>query len=371
MKQLFSQEASPNQQQTSRQCPRGHVIMDCLLLFFTITFSFGLVWSSWECFDEEPFCDHLVRNMSCFGAYKLGKPGRDVILHRGHASRTQSRCRVSCRRQFEANRDKLTPEEVMHFLESGGANDTVQDPFGYEYDVCDLRKGFTNVARENLFSYWEHFYGTEHEIYTRVPNFTEVGFEKVQVPNVIWGDILDFYKHKKKRSEPSWLREEGCALGIHFCEEAYETESECHIRNVTKMEYMKLNPDLLRRILKSLHGPAEKWSGLELDPQVAYGIRRYKRGSWMAAHIDTIRTHVISAIINVNQKVDEPWPLDIFDHNRKHHKITMKPGEMIWYESARLLHGRVQPLKGKYFDNIFVHFSPTSFRNWIPIDIYD
>lgn len=55
------------------------------------------------------------------------------------------------------------------------------------------------------------------------------------------------------------------------------------------MEHMKLDPHLLRRILKSLHGPAEKWSGLELDPQVAYGIRRYKRGSWMAAHIDTIR----------------------------------------------------------------------------------
>ena len=30
------------------------------------------------------------------------------------------------------------------------------------------------------------------------------------------------------------------------------------------------------------------------------------------------------------------------------------------YESARLVHGRMQPLKGKYFENMFVHYMPRS-----------
>ena len=46
-------------------------------------------------------------------------------------------------------------------------------------------------------------------------------------------------------------------------------------------------------------------------------------------------THVISAIINVGQKVDKPWPLFIFDHEETAHKIYLQPGEILWYESAR------------------------------------
>ena len=49
----------------------------------------------------------------------------------------------------------------------------------------------------------------------------------------------------------------------------------------------------------------------------------------------SLETHIISAIINVSQKVDEAWPLDIFDHDENHHKIYLKPGEMVLYESSR------------------------------------
>ena len=31
---------------------------------------------------------------------------------------------------------------------------------------------------------------------------------------------------------------------------------------------------------------------------------------------------------------------------------------MVWYESARLTHGRVEKLKGASFENIFVHYMP-------------
>ena len=46
-------------------------------------------------------------------------------------------------------------------------------------------------------------------------------------------------------------------------------------------------------------------------------------------------THVISAILNVAQDVDSPWPLNILDWDGKSHKVYLEAGEMVWYESAR------------------------------------
>ena len=42
---------------------------------------------------------------------------------------------------------------------------------------------------------------------------------------------------------------------------------------------------------------------------------------------------------------------------------------MIWYESAKLVHGRAIPLNGTYFENIFVHFMPAS-KYWYTHDYY-
>ena len=59
--------------------------------------------------------------------------------------------------------------------------------------------------------------------------------------------------------------------------------------------------------------------------------------------------------------MDEKWPLTIVDFYGKKKKIYLKPGEMLLYESGKLLHGRQYPLNGEYFDNMFVHFYP---KNW-------
>lgn len=77
-------------------------------------------------------------------------------------------------------------------------------------------------------------------------------------------------------------------------------------------------------------------------------------------HVDTVNTHVVSAIINVDQVVDKDWPLLILDHEDNEHNITMSAGEMVLYESAKLLHGRPEPFVGSHYDNIFIHFMPES-----------
>lgn len=62
-----------------------------------------------------------------------------------------------------------------------------------------------------------------------------------------------------------------------------------------------------------------------------YGIRRYTRGAWLLSHLDHLQSHVISAILNIKQDVEEDWPLQILDHQGKQHEITLKPGEMVWW----------------------------------------
>ena len=53
-------------------------------------------------------------------------------------------------------------------------------------------------------------------------------------------------------------------------------------------------------------------------------------------------------IVNVGQsESDAPWPLRILDHSGEAHDITLEPGEALFYESARLLHARPEPLQGQ------------------------
>ena len=67
---------------------------------------------------------------------------------------------------------------------------------------------------------------------------------------------------------------------------------------------------------------------------------------------------VSSAIINVDQDVDEPWPLEVIGHDGIARNVTMVPGDLVLYESHSIIHGRQFPLKGRFMANIFIHFEP-------------
>lgn len=96
-----------------------------------------------------------------------------------------------------------------------------------------------------------------------------------------------------------------------------------------------------------------------------YGIRRYTNGSILRMHVDTANTHVVSAIINVNQEnMKEDWPLLILDHDNNEHWISMEPGDLVLYESAKLLHGRPTTMNGDAYDNIFIHYMPEDNTKW-------
>ncbi len=83
----------------------------------------------------------------------------------------------------------------------------------------------------------------------------------------------------------------------------------------------------------------------------------YREGHILAPHVD--RDPLISsAIVNIDQEVTEPWPLEVIGHDGFAYNITISPGEVILYESHSIIHGRPFALKGSYYANIFVHFKP-------------
>jgi hypothetical protein len=115
--------------------------------------------------------------------------------------------------------------------------------------------------------------------------------------------------------------------------------------------------ELQDAIWKATQSTLEAWTGQRLQGCSLYGIRVYTSNSILHTHVDRLPL-VASAILNVAQDVDEPWPLEVIGHDGKAHNITMEPGDMVLYESHSILHGRPFPLKGRYFANLFVHFEP-------------
>ena len=84
--------------------------------------------------------------------------------------------------------------------------------------------------------------------------------------------------------------------------------------NTSLMDFM--NPNVVTRTIEfQLQKIMEGWANVKLNNNcITYGIRRYTRGAVLLQHVDRIPSHIISAILQIDQKVDEDWPLTLVDH---------------------------------------------------------
>jgi len=192
-------------------------------------------------------------------------------------------------------------------------------------------------------------------------NYTELGFKKIRAPEKVYSLIQDFWnKNKHKASKETW----GAA-------NTYTNNWEVPTEMVS-VEDKSLRGGgyaLKQRIWDAARDTLAEWTGQELTQCSLYGIRVYHENSVLATHVDRMPL-VSSAIINVAQDVDEPWPIEVYGHDGKAYNVTMEPGDMVLYESHSVLHGRPFPLKGRMYANIFVHFEPTghSLRHYADIE---
>merc|ERR1712105_544516 len=86
------------------------------------------------------------------------------------------------------------------------------------------------------------------------------------------------------------------------CQVLVEEEDECRTEHSAKQEMIPLDSLQKDTILSTLQPMAEDWSGVSLVGTSVYGIRRYMAGAWLAADVDQMATHVISAILNIGQE---------------------------------------------------------------------
>ena len=176
-----------------------------------------------------------------------------------------------------------------------------------------------------------------------VTNYTKRGFKKAELNKDLFSEIINFYSQNKNDE-----KREHIDGNFVYIPDSKEEGS----------KLIELPNKLKEKVHKVLKEPLEKWSNTSLDPTFVYGIRVYQNGAVLVPHRDREETHIISAIINIDQEVNEDWPLIIEDHYYRKHELTLKPGEILYYESAKLLHGRPIPLNGKSFANIFCHYMP-------------
>jgi prolyl 4-hydroxylase len=180
------------------------------------------------------------------------------------------------------------------------------------------------------------------ELNEYLPCYTPVGFARRAMPPGLHQRLLDYYR--AHRHAPM---RELTVTGV-------ETDD-----GGDGSELVPL-PDVLRREIHAALQPiCEAWCGEPLEPTAVYGLRVYHHGARLQPHRDRIATHIISAILNIDQETNTDWPLEIDDHVYRSHRLVLKPGEMVLYEGGRLRHGRPEPLDGASFCNVFVHYRPT------------
>lgn len=110
-----------------------------------------------------------------------------------------------------------------------------------------------------------------------------------------------------------------------------------HWESPTYMVYIQ-GERLVQQVFDDIQGIMRKWTGQHQVPTSVYGIRIYKTGAVLAPHVDRLPL-VSSAIINVDQELDEPWPLEVIGHDGLARNITMEPGDLVLYESHSIIHG--------------------------------
>jgi len=183
---------------------------------------------------------------------------------------------------------------------------------------------------------YEGYIQTLHSAFL-VPNFTEHGFGLARAPD----DLMEALRKGIRDGLPT---------------AGYENEVE--VINGARPLFID-RPDLTKRVLHELRDYAETWSGVELTPYRAYGFRLYQNNSQLTMHVDKMQTHIISFILHIDSSEDaEPWPIFIEDFNGNTHEVTLKSGDMLFYESSKCFHGRPRRLNGSWYSSIFVHYYP-------------
>jgi len=190
---------------------------------------------------------------------------------------------------------------------------------------------------------------SEHQF---LPIFHNVGFEKKKLKLESIDKIKEWMNNNINK----------------FTKEQLSTNTE--IENKINSNILSFNnaPSELQELFKNeISVLLYEWINYKtnLNYVCTYGIREYLKGSILKNHYDKKESHVISAIIHLDDKSEKPWPLYIEDHHFRPNEIEMEYGDVVFYESTTCLHGRPTPFNGYYYRNMYIHFKPEKWEEYI------
>jgi hypothetical protein len=170
-----------------------------------------------------------------------------------------------------------------------------------------------------------------------VYNYTQAGYLKSKAPEELYQLVRSFFDRNKDQLSEEWQ-------DITTFHNNWQVPT--RIVRVDNETLPGGGQSLSAQIADVVRPLVENWIGMRLAVTSVYGVRVYGNQSILTPHVDRLPL-VSSVIINVDQDVDEDWPLEVYDHDGIAHNITLLPSEMLFYESATVIHGRPFPLHGK------------------------
>jgi hypothetical protein len=186
------------------------------------------------------------------------------------------------------------------------------------------RHNFDSEIKSTLNHEW-----TRHNRVKRT--FSSLGFKKGRLPDDLFASMGSFYynnRHHKVREE--W---KGKGVFVNWWE--------------TDCSFIQIPWQLKGKWQIRLMELVEAWAGVPVEQTAMYGLRQYEVGARLLTHVDRESTHAVSLIVNIAQgNLTEPWPVEVNDHGDRLHEVIMEPGDIVYYESAKCLHGRNRPLTG-------------------------
>ena len=277
--------------------------------------------------NDDVSCESLARKNNCTGT--------DVVI-----VSMLTHCRATCRQLYSGLDFDSLPEGLQRF---GGVGDFIEDEFGFRLAVCNPAEGFVSNQRVRTMDFQNQIQNQR----AMIPAFTKEGFLRMKIPEGLYKDILEV--REKSLEEGKFVAERHVPGTInHQVLLVNDEEEMSRLMLVNRTQMIHLDDGIREKVFKTLGPLAEEWAGgIKLIPTAIYGIRRYLNNSWLISHLDRPSSHVISVIMNIAQDVEEEWPLYIKDHEGRSHSLILKPGDMVWYESAKLLHGRQKPFRGQ------------------------
>jgi len=206
-------------------------------------------------------------------------------------------------------------------------------------------EGVPNEVRSTSLSEWDRHLRIKR-------TFSALAFDKGRLPDDMFASLGAYYYNN--RNPPHKVLEE---WGRHKGVFVNYWESDCN--------FIQIPWHLKRRWQGRLRELVEAWAGVDLETTDMYGMREYTKGARLLTHVDRESTHAASLIVNIAQvNVDRPWTIEVLDHADRLHEVVMEPGDIVYYESAKALHGRNTPLQGGNYINLFTHYRPTDDPDW-------